>query len=155
MKGLANALLAGVLGVGALLVAFSTPALADRDRHEEHHWYHGPIHEFHDRDLHAWRGGHWYHGRHGGRDGWWWIVGGVYYWYPARVYPYPDPFIPPAARLAPVPPAPPPPIAQSVPGDAPRVWYYCDAAGDYYPYVPSCPSGWRIVPADPSRAPHP
>jgi hypothetical protein len=27
----------------------------------------------------------------------------------------------------------------------PYVWYYCDAAGAYYPYVQSCPSGFRPV----------
>lgn len=27
-----------------------------------------------------------------------------------------------------------------------RPWYFCDAAGAYYPYVPSCASPWRPVP---------
>ncbi|MDE2625284.1 MAG: hypothetical protein KGM40_07700 [Betaproteobacteria bacterium] len=27
------------------------------------------------------------------------------------------------------------------------LWYYCDAAGGYYPYVQSCPQPWRPVPA--------
>ncbi|MDE2344613.1 MAG: hypothetical protein KGL63_14705 [Betaproteobacteria bacterium] len=27
------------------------------------------------------------------------------------------------------------------------MWYYCDAAGGYYPYVQSCPQPWRPVPA--------
>jgi hypothetical protein len=26
-----------------------------------------------------------------------------------------------------------------------RFWYYCDAAGAYYPYVKECPGGWRTV----------
>ena len=30
---------------------------------------------------------------------------------------------------------------------APATWYYCDAAGAYYPYVSSCPQPWRPVPA--------
>jgi hypothetical protein len=24
-------------------------------------------------------------------------------------------------------------------------WYYCDSAGQYYPYVRSCPEGWQAV----------
>jgi hypothetical protein len=62
--------------------------------------------------LEHWRAGHWYHGRHGGRVGWWWVAGGVWYFYPAPVYPYPDPHAvpPPVAYGAPpavVVPAPP------------------------------------------------
>jgi osmotically-inducible protein OsmY len=41
-----------------------------------------------------WRGGHWWQGPYRGRVGWWWIVGPDWYWYPAALYPYPDPFIP-------------------------------------------------------------
>jgi hypothetical protein len=41
-----------------------------------------------------WRGGHWWNGPYWGRSGWWWIVGPDWYWYPAAVYPYPDPFTP-------------------------------------------------------------
>jgi hypothetical protein len=28
-------------------------------------------------------------------------------------------------------------------------WYYCDSAQAYYPYVATCPEGWRAVPASP------
>jgi hypothetical protein len=31
----------------------------------------------------AWEGGRWRHEVHGGRDGWWWDVGGVWYYLPA------------------------------------------------------------------------
>jgi len=164
--------LAGLIAAAACLCA---PARADRgDR--DHRWYRGEIREFHDRDLHAWRGGRWYHGYYGGHTGWWWIVGGVYYWYPQAVYPYPDPYMPPAAGLAPgmsepaqpvYPPAsaappvaaglsappPAPPVAQGTPPGPPRLWYYCDSAKSYYPYVPTCPSGWRAVPASPAGTP--
>jgi hypothetical protein len=37
----------------------------------------------------AWNGGHWFHGNHGGRAGWWWNVGSAWYLYPQPVYPYP------------------------------------------------------------------
>lgn len=30
----------------------------------------------------GWEGGRWRHEVHGGRDGWWWDVGGVWYYYP-------------------------------------------------------------------------
>jgi hypothetical protein len=153
----------------AACTAFST-AQADPYDHHEGHWYHGSIHHFHDRDFYAWRGGRWYHGAYGGRLGWWWIVGGVYYSYPGPVYPYPDPYVPPEAFMPgtalppgppPVaqatPPAPPYPQAPAVPQAAPpggaQMWYYCDASRNYYPYVPSCPSGWRPVPASPSGTP--
>jgi hypothetical protein len=29
------------------------------------------------------------------------------------------------------------------------VWYYCEASGQYYPYVQSCASGWQTQPAMP------
>jgi hypothetical protein len=29
------------------------------------------------------------------------------------------------------------------------MWYYCDSAGAYYPYVGTCPEPWRQVPAEP------
>ena len=29
------------------------------------------------------------------------------------------------------------------------VWYYCEASGQYFPYVQSCPSGWQTQPAMP------
>ena len=73
-----------------------------------------------------WHGGHWWHGIYGGRGGWWWIVGPDWYWYPAAVYPYPDPYTPPDM--------------------ASGYWYWCDAYQQYYPYVGACPSGWRAVP---------
>lgn len=31
----------------------------------------------------------------------------------------------------------------------PPVWYYCDANGQYFPYVQSCSSGWQTQPAMP------
>ena len=47
---------------------------------------------------------------------------------------------------------------QPYPGYAPGVapssvqyWYFCPAANAYYPYVPSCPTEWQLVPAMPPR----
>lgn len=108
---------------------------------ERHGEWHGDIGRFHERDLERWRGGRWYDGRHDGRLGWWWIVGGVWYFYPGRVDPYPDPYQPPL-NIAPLPPA------------APMYWYYCDDPAGYYPYVPECRFNWRPQPAQPA-APYP
>jgi hypothetical protein len=33
----------------------------------------------------GWEGGRWRHEVHNGRDGWWWDVGGVWYYYPERL----------------------------------------------------------------------
>jgi hypothetical protein len=74
----------------------------------------------------AWEGGRWRHEVHNGRNGWWWDVGGVWYFYPQQmdgppayvsedyaddvVYADapPDAYAPPPGAYAP-PPAPPPP----------------------------------------------
>jgi hypothetical protein len=75
----------------------------------------------------AWEGGRWHHEVHDGRDGWWWDVGGVWYYYPQPmdgppsyvsedyaddvVYadaPPPGYAAPPPGAYAPPPPPPPP-----------------------------------------------
>jgi hypothetical protein len=101
------------------------------------HPYHGRL---------AWGGGRWRHEFHNGRDGWWWDVGGVWYFYPqpmegpptyvsdveamdddgvpveppvAGGYPPPPGYAPPVAAYAPPPPPPPPapdPAASAVGG---------------------------------------
>jgi len=85
---------------------------------------------------------HWYHGPRSG---------------PVAVAPAPAMIAPQPARVAPAPtvPSPSPAVAQSTPPDAPQMWYYCDSAKSYHPYVPTCPSGWRAVPAVPNGAPRP
>lgn len=112
--------------------------------------------DFHGRDFRRfsleerriWTLGRWIHDYHDGRLGWWWVVDGVWYFYPQPIYPYPvyipEPetvvAAPPPAAIAPAPP----------PGPAPAaIWYYCDNPQGYYPYVQSCGSGWRSVPATP------
>ena len=101
--------------VAALLAVSATAWAQPRD---DRHWYHGSIHNFHERDYAYWRGGHWYHGRYGGRFGWYWIVDGSYYWYPAPVYPYPDPYVPPTVAVAPAAPVVPAPAAPATPAPA-------------------------------------
>lgn len=99
-------------------------------------WHGGNIHhfEFHDRAL--WRGGHWRHARYSGRFGWWWVVGPTWYFYSQPIYPYPDPYIPSVV---------------GTPQTSPvQNWYFCETSKEYYPYVATCPGGWKTVPAIPS-----
>ncbi|MBK4736654.1 hypothetical protein JJB74_18670 [Noviherbaspirillum sp. DKR-6] len=108
------------------------------------------MHRFHEHDYGRWRGGRWYNGYHAGRHGWWWIVGPTWYWYPAPVYPYPDPYAPPVAVAPVVPMAPMAPVAPAAPATPPQsYWYWCPDSGQYYPYVPECRSPWQQVPARP------
>jgi hypothetical protein len=98
-----------VMSAAALVVilsaGFSHQAHAD--------WHHGPPGggHFHGYNDHDWHGGHWYHGVHEGRPGWWWTVNGVWYSYPQPTYPYPaNPYGPPVMYSPPpVMAAPPPP----------------------------------------------
>jgi hypothetical protein len=92
----------------------------------------------------AWEGGRWHHEIHNGRDGYWWDVGGVWYYYPqpmdgpptyisddyADDVPYaaagpvgayappPGAYAPPPGAYAPPPPPPPPDPAASAVGGA-------------------------------------
>ncbi len=155
-----------LVAVTAAILAFtSLPGIAqhreghDRGRHEGFergappgHWRDREIHRFHERDIDVWRGGRWYHGYHDNRLGWWWIAAGLWYFYPAPVYPYPDPYAPPVVVNPPVvvvPQAPAPAPIQP----QPQYWYYCASARGYYPYVPNCPEPWQPVPAQPQTAP--
>jgi hypothetical protein len=100
----------------------------------------GDIRHFRARDLDRWQSGHWSHEPHENRDGWWWIVGTTWYWYPQPIYPYPDPYLPaPAAAIMP----------QHSGGASPEYWYYCADPAGYYPYVPQCDVNWQRMPATP------
>ncbi|MDD5248974.1 MAG: hypothetical protein PHY45_08310 [Rhodocyclaceae bacterium] len=137
--------------LASLAAGFPVASMADN------HWRgeHGDRRDmgrFHERDVHHWATGHWYHGGHDGRVGWWWVVGGavetaLWYSYAAPVYPYPDPYVPAPMIEAPQPEAPPVAV-QPAP---PAVWYFCRASGKYYPYVATCPEGWEPVPATPGN----
>lgn len=153
-----------VLIVAVLSIAVALPALAegrhegrgdgrDDGRHGMHQGvrpWGGPrdIRHFEDRHRSVWVSGRWHHGPHEGRVGWWWIVAGTWYFYPWPVYPYPDPYIPPVVVVQPAPaPETAPPEVQ--PQAQVQNWYYCEASKSYYPYVSSCPAGWKEVPATP------
>jgi hypothetical protein len=106
-----------------------------------------PARNFGGRAYHghlAWEGGRWRHEIHNGREGWWWDVGGAWYFYPqpmegppayvseveimddvgpvgppvAGGYPPPPGYYPPppAAYVPPPPPPPPDPAASAVGG---------------------------------------
>jgi hypothetical protein len=115
-------------------------SVADNDRghFQDHsargHWG-GDIRRFHEHDIDRWRGGHWVHDSHRGHLGWWWVVAGIWYFYPTPIYPYPDPYEPPVT-------VPPPSVY-------PQFWYYCTSPAGYYPYVPQCSTAWQKVPATP------
>jgi hypothetical protein len=115
---------------GLLAVALPQPLQAQQRQGHDHDWHDHDIRRFHEHDFERWRGGHWVHGHHGGRLGWWWVIGPTWYFYPAPIYPYPDPYLPPTIAVPP-----------------PAIYYYCDNPPGYYPYVPACPTPWRAVPA--------
>jgi hypothetical protein len=120
--------------LGGLIAA--GPASAD-EHHRGPEWHDRDIHHFHEHDVDIWRHGRWFHGDHLGRPGWWWIVGGAWYFYPAPVYPYPDPYVPPGVVAAPSPAS---------------YYYYCPRPRGYYPYVAACRVPWRAVAAPPPGA---
>lgn len=117
----------------------------DGRRALDRHW-HGDIRHFNQHDFPRWRAGQWRHGVHDGRMGWWWVVGGLWYFYPQPVFPYPNAYIPPTVIIEQV-------IPPSLPIAQQQYWYYCEASASYYPYVPTCPSGWKMVPAVPPELP--
>jgi hypothetical protein len=151
----------------AILLALGLQTVASAE--ERGHFGHGgEIHNFHERDVHVWRGGRWVHDFHDGRLGWWWFAGGMWYFYNAPVYPYPDPYVPsavivqqPPAQVyieqgqpaAPAAPQAAPPAPAAAPQAAPQYWYYCKNPQGYYPYVNQCPVPWQQVPATPNVAP--
>lgn len=101
------------------------------------------IERFHEHDLEIWRAGHWYHGRHAGRNAWWWISGAVWYPYTQPIYPYPDPYQPPAIVIV-------QPVTAAALTNQPQLaqyWYYCANPSGYYPYIPECQTDWQKVPA--------
>lgn len=137
-----------VLTLAALTLSPSADAQRDRRAGPSHR---GDISRSHERDRHVWRGSRWSHDRHAGRLSWSLGIGGLWYpypypyAYPAPFYPYSYPWGPPIALAS--------PPESGVPAAPPtQYWYFCEAANTYYPYVPTCPGGWKQVPATPSDA---
>jgi hypothetical protein len=122
---------------------------ASHDRASRGHDTHA--HDFHGRDFHGftsrerdvWEGGQWQHGWHDDRLAWWWVAGGVWYFYAQPTYPYPT-YVPPAVIVQQ-----PPPIPTGLPPA--QFWYYCDNPAGYFPYVAACNGPWRQVTATPPK----
>ena len=128
MHRMIGLLIAALLATGAI-----AGTAAAQERGDRGGWRDRDIHRFHERDFDVWRTGRWYHGRHDGRPGWWWVLGNAWYYYPQPVYPYPDPYQPPVAVAPP-------------PGPPRQLYYYCPRPRGYYPYVATCRVPWRAVP---------
>ena len=145
-------IISGAVALTVLAVLAPDAGAQPRERYERGRAWRGDIRYFHERDIVRWRGGRWFHGNYNGHFGWWWIVAGVYYFYPRAIYPYPDPYTPPVVMVQ-------PPAGGTAPGQptqaAGGTWYYCDAARGYYPYVAECPGGWRAVSAQAPAASQP
>jgi hypothetical protein len=153
-KGFALALMAGAA------LSLSLPAFA-ADRHHHRHkprvgvvvkagphrgvvrfkrFHHGPVVRLSIGERERWRHGRWWHGKRHGRVGWWWFTGGIWYWYPTAVYPYPTEISAEAVYdYAP----------EGRPDDS---WYYCDDPEGYYPYVQTCSVDWKPVPIQPQAS---
>ncbi len=100
----------------------------DRDRHDHRDFHGHDFRSFSPFELSLWAGGGWFHEWHEGRPGWWWVVDGMWYWYPEPVYPYPTYVSEPVAMTPPPviyaapppPPSPPPPVIYVEPPPPPR-----------------------------------
>ncbi|MHC1481207.1 hypothetical protein ACYJW8_13225 [Frateuria aurantia] len=104
----------------------------------------GGIHHFQGRDFRhfspadqaMWRGGGWHHEFRNGRWGWWWLVGGMWYWYDQPVYPYPMAIS--SVMYADG------GMVGGAYGPPQQVRYYCPNIG-YYPEIPNCPVPFQQV----------
>ena len=72
-----------------------------------------------------------------------WAYGGSYYG------PYGGYYAPPVVYAPPVTYMPPPQPMVLAAQPQPAVWYYCQASGQYFPYVQECSTGWLAEPATP------
>lgn len=92
----------------------------------------------------GWNHGHGYYG--GPHTSYFFGFGGPAFWgwpydgWPAYGYAYPAPaYVSPPTVVVPQTPGPPPAAS----------WYYCDNPAGYYPYVSTCSTPFRPVPAQP------
>jgi hypothetical protein len=111
---------------------------------------------FSPREAELWHRGSWHREFHDGRLGWWYVVDGIWYFYPQPIYPYPT-FIPDVVYIPDVDEAPAddvdqPPLPDGVYYyDGAYYYYYCPDSQAYYPYAPSCDVEWQLVPATPQQ----
>jgi mono/diheme cytochrome c family protein len=79
-----------------------------------------------------WQAGNWRHESHNGHFGWWWVTGGVWYFYPEPSYPYPTSISA---------------FTYALPKIVSQYWYYCVDPPGYYPGIKSCYEPWQLLPA--------
>lgn len=128
-----NKIASGILA--GLMLAASLPALAEPPGMPRHY---RPHHD--ERPVYG-RPGHYHHNHRPSSSAPFWGVVGAGLALGAIALAVDTPRPPPVvvAPAVAVPP-PPPPV---------RMWYFCESARAYYPYVAYCPEGWRAVPAAP------
>jgi hypothetical protein len=86
----------------------------------------------------AWHHGGWRHAWHHGHSGWWWVVGGAWFFYPEPIYPYPE-YIGSEDYYD----------YDGTYGTPDYYWYYCEDPPGYYPYIQYCNRAWEAVPPAP------
>lgn len=92
--------------------------------------------------------GHHGHGGYYGGSPLWWVFAPPLYSYPLPAYRYVDPQ--PVIIQQPAPTVIVQPSAVVAPSaQVSQSWYYCTVPKGYYPYVTTCPGGWRQVPSTP------
>ena len=102
------------------------------------HGFHGhDFAHFTSQEREHWKHGNWHHGRHHGRNGWWFVADDFWFFYDSPIYPYPgyvsyyydDGYY----------------------GDqSDYYWYWCDDPQGYYPYVQECNGPWIPVAPTPN-----
>jgi hypothetical protein len=166
-----------IIGVVLSLVLYSNPASAQRHggrysghgRHSGGYYLGGHSGRYYygsgSRYYSGWYGGlryrhyprsYWWGPRNYAYSGWWWSYPYAYpyaYLYPYSYYdpyPYPDSYSYsyPSVMSAPEVTVEPPAYSQQQ--EQPYYWYYCQNPQGYYPYVKSCPGGWRQVEPNPT-----
>jgi len=88
-------------------------------------------------DRAQWEGGQWRHVEHNGHLGWWWIVGGSWFFYPQPIYPFPE-YVGPDYYYN---------YDDYYPAPD-HYWYYCEDPPGYYPDVQDCNVPWQQVPPE-------
>lgn len=89
------------------------------------------------QDREQWRGGGWRHEYHNGHLGWWWVVGGLWYFYPEPIFPYPT-YVGPDYYYD----------YYNYYSQPSYYWYYCEDPPGYYPDVQQCNGEWEPVPPE-------
>lgn len=117
------------------------------------------------KEREIWHNGTWRHETFQGRLGWWYVAGGMWYFYEQPIYlngvlSFPLVVASLAFEAPEVPVIERPVIVQQQPQWAPQqtqFWYYCQTSNPpgYSPYISACPAGWVKVPTQITAPPPP